>query len=189
MKEETLEKNDESILKDEEKEKLIDENIISISKEEYDILSNIKTETEKKLLYSMAEFDNCKKRLAKEAEDRIKFANERLILEILPILDNFSLAVDHIKKVSTEENNNESLIKGIDMIFNQLLGVLNKFGIKKIPTVGENFDPQFHEALDQNKDDSYENGKVIREYQTGYTLNDRVLRCSKVCVCKNEEKN
>jgi len=189
MKEETLEKNDENIIKDEDKENLIDKNTISISKEEYDALSNIKTETEKKYLYSMAEFDNCKKRLAKEAEDRIKYANEKLIVDVLPVLDNFSLAIDHIKKTFGEDNTNESFITGVEMIFNQLIAVLSKYGVNKVPTIGENFDPKYHEALDQDKNKAYKSGTVIREYQTGYVLNDKLLRCSKVCVCKNEENN
>jgi molecular chaperone GrpE len=166
-----------------------DQNTLTIEKEEYEKLLSAKEEANKKLLYSMAEFDNCKKRLNKETEDRIRFANESLILDILPVLDNFNLALDHLRVSNEKEDEKhfQKLLSGVEMIKDQLCSVLDKYGVQKIPAINEDFNPNFHEAINQASSLEHESGKIIKEYQTGYTLKDRLIRCSKVCVCKNNE--
>lgn len=174
-----------------QEELINEENLIKISKDEYEKLLLVKEESEKKLLYAMADFDNCKKRLSKETEDKIRYANERIILEIIPVIDNLILAMEHAKTHnSAQDGSIDKFFEGVDMIIDQFYNTLSKYGVEKINSVGEKFDPQLHEAMDQKTSDQYKTGDVTQEYQQGYKLNGKTIRCSKVCVCKNEdEKN
>ena len=122
-----------------------------------------------------AEFENFRKRTEKERGDIFKNANEDLIVKLLGILDNFELAMKHIDD------------KGVNMIYSELYSILENEGLKIIKAEGK-FNPEFHEALIQ--EEGKENGKIIEELQKGYTLNDKVIRASKVKITKiMENKN
>jgi molecular chaperone GrpE len=133
-----------------------------------------------KLLRLQAEFDNTKKRLAKEKEEFIKFAEAALILELIPIMEDFQRALESANK----KHDIESLKKGIEIIVNHFKNLLAKKGLKEIKSVGKPFDPDLHEALLQEETDEYPEDTVIEEYQKGYLLNDRVLRHAKVKIAK-----
>jgi molecular chaperone GrpE len=124
-----------------------------------------------------AEFDNFRKRTQKEKEEAVKYASERVILSLLPVLDNFERAID-----STRINQDfESYSQGIAMIFKQLGKVLEDEGLKPIEAVGQEFDPNLHDALLQEESDQGEN-IILEEIQKGYYLKDKVIRPSKVKV-------
>ena len=131
----------------------------------------------------MAEFQNFKRRAAKEKTDIHAFANERIVNDLLPVLDNFERALG----TEAEASENEELknyAKGMELIFEQLKGALEKAGVKEIEALGEDFDPNVHNAVMTEQTDEYEDGKISKVMQKGYKLNDRVVRPSMVAVNK-----
>ena len=133
-----------------------------------------------RLLRVAADFENYKKRAAREKEEWIKFANEDLIKAILPFIDNLERAVNHAEKVEDIR----SLIEGVKLTLQQLLQTLNKFGLSPIESVGKPFDPAVHEAMMLVETDQHEPNQVVEEFQKGYLLNDRLLRPATVSVSK-----
>jgi len=136
-----------------------------------------------KWLRLRAEFENYKKRMQKEKADAMKFGNESLLKAILPILDNLSRAIDHGKEVSEVG----PLMEGVEMIRKELLNTLERFGVKPIPSAGEIFDPEKHEAIAQEETEGEPN-RVVAEAQTGYSYHDRLLRPAKVVVSREKSK-
>lgn len=138
----------------------------------------------------MAEFQNFKKRAAKEKSDIHAFANERLVNDLLPVLDNFERALgwgaDGTGNVEAAEMSEEfaNYAKGMEMICLQLKGALEKAGLKEIEALGEEFDPAFHNAVMTDNTEEYEDGRISKVMQKGYTLNGRVIRPSMVAVNK-----
>ncbi len=141
-------------------------------------------ELEDKLLRLAAEFDNFRKRTAREFENLVKFANESLITKLTDTLDNFERALDHAKN-STDFDN---FHKGVELIYESLKDVLEKEGLKPIKTVGEKFDPNFHEAISQKESDEFPEGTIVDEISKGYTLNGRVIKAPKVIVSVGSSK-
>jgi len=145
---------------------------------EVDELKKANEDLEKRLLRSIADFENYKKRTKVEKEDLAKYANARLIGEILPIIDNFKRAIDS----SHESKNFDSLIEGVEMVYRQLEELLKKEGLEAIEAVGKPFNPEFHQAVMQVEMDDYESGVVVEELQKGYKLKEKVIRPSMVKV-------
>ncbi len=141
-------------------------------------------ELEDRLLRLAAEFDNYRKRTAKEFGYLVKNANENLILKILDTLDNFERALDSAKN-STDYDN---FRKGVELIYTHLKELLKKEGLKEIEAVCKPFDPNFHEAVTQCESEEHEEGIVADEICKGYMLNDKLLRASKVVVSKGKPK-
>jgi len=131
-----------------------------------------------------AEFDNYRKRIAKEFEYLAKNANENLILQLLDTLDNFERALDSAKT----SNDYESFHKGVELIYTHMKEMLTKEGLKEIEATGKPFDPNFHEAVNQAESEQYKEGIVMEQISKGYMLNDRLLRASKVVVSKGKPK-
>lgn len=123
----------------------------------------------------MADFQNYKKRVEKEKKDLYSYANEKLVTEQLEVLDNFERALE-------QETADESFKKGMEMIFKQLTNVLEKSGLAEIAALGEDFDPNVHNAVMTEETEEYESGKVSGVMQKGYTLNGKVIRPSMVKV-------
>ena len=128
-----------------------------------------------KYLRLMADFQNYKKRVEKEKKDLYSYANEKLVTELLAVLDNFERALAH-------EDSGDGFKEGMEMIFKQLGNVLEKSGLAEIPALGEEFDPNVHNAVMTEETDEYESGKVSGVMQKGYTLNGKVIRPSMVKV-------
>jgi molecular chaperone GrpE len=126
----------------------------------------------------MAEFQNFKRRAAKEKSDIHAFANERIVGDLLPVLDNFERALD------TETEDIEGYAKGMQLIFEQLKTALEKAGLKEIEALGQDFDPNVHNAVMTDNTDEYETDKISKVLQKGYKLNDKVVRPSMVAVNK-----
>lgn len=124
----------------------------------------------------MAEFQNFKKRAAKEKTDIHAYANEKLMNELLPVLDNFERALE----TKTEEV--ESYAKGMELIFSQMKTALENHGLKEIEALGEDFDPNKHNAVMNEDSEEYESGKVCKVLQKGYELNGKVIRPAMVAV-------
>ena len=162
-----------------EKEKEIDELKKKLEEKEKEIKEN-----HDRLLRLAADFENYKKRTAKEKEDWTKFANEDLIRAILPFIDNLERAVNHAQKVS----DTGVLIEGVRLTLQQLLQALNKFGLSTFESVGKPFDPAVHEAMLVVETDQHEPNQVVEEFQKGYLLKDRLLRPATVSVSKASEK-
>ena len=140
---------------------------------------------EDRCLRLYAEFENYKKRAAREAKDFRKFANDTLIREMLPVIDNLERA---IQSSTSQENDQEhfktSILEGVTMTLGEILKVLERFHVKPIEALEQPFDPNFHEAIGQEETDEFADNTVIREYQKGYMLHDRLIRPSMVVVSK-----
>lgn len=135
-------------------------------------------EQQQRLLRAQADFDNFRRRTQKEKEELGKYASAKLITELLPVIDNFERAI-----ASGEQGTDvSSYAKGVEMIFRQLEGVLGNEGLKAMETVGEPFNPEFHQAIMQVESDEHEEGIVVEEVQKGYMLKDKVIRPAMVKV-------
>jgi molecular chaperone GrpE len=146
----------------------------SVPKEEYDAL----VETLQRL---QAEFENYKKRVARESAELSDQANAELLRQLLPVLDNLELALSHVKP----EERQEGLYKGVELIHAQLLDLLEANGVKAIqPAEGDRFDPHRHEAMLAEQRDGAEKHTVLEVLQKGHLLKERVLRAAKVKVTK-----
>jgi molecular chaperone GrpE len=136
-------------------------------------------ETYDRLLRVSADFENYKKRSAREAEEFRKYANQTLLKEMLSVVDNLELAINssnHGKK--TDKN----LIEGLNLTLNEILRVFEKFDVKPIEAQGQTFDPAFHEAVMREETDDFPENTVISEFQKGYLIHDRLLRPAMVVV-------
>ena len=131
-------------------------------------------DSELRYLRLMADFQNYKKRVEKEKRDLYSYANEKIMNELLEVLDNFERALDH--------DTGDGFREGIEMIFKQLTDVLEKSGLAEIPALGEEFDPNVHSAVMTEETEDYESGKVSGVMQKGYTLNGKVIRPTMVKV-------
>ena len=131
-----------------------------------------------KYMRLLAEFQNFKKRAAKEKTDIHAYANEKLMSELLPVLDNFERALE------TKTEDVEAYAKGMELIFQQMKTALENHGLKKIEALGEDFDPAKHNAVMMEEPGELESGKVSKELQKGYELNGKVIRPTMVAVVK-----
>ena len=134
-----------------------------------------------KLLRLQAEFDNARKRMEKERQDFVKFAQQDIILEFLDVLDNLERAVEAFE---AKKEDPEVFLKGIEMILAHIYEMLKKNGVLKIEAKEKIFDPHLHEALMTVEDSQHPEHTVIEELQKGYLLNGKVLRTAKVKVSK-----
>ena len=128
-----------------------------------------------KYLRLMADFQNYKRRTEKEKSDIYAFANEKIVSELLNVIDNFERALD-------AGNEGDSFVEGMNLIFKQLQGVLEKAGVVEIEALGREFDPNFHHAVMTEDSEEYESGKITAVLQKGYLLNNKVIRPSMVKV-------
>jgi molecular chaperone GrpE len=135
-----------------------------------------------RLLRTTADFDNFKKRAAREKQDAIKYANEALLQKLISIVDNFDMALAAAQ--STQNDAAQSLQAGVNMISQQLKTVLTEAGLEEVDATGKTFDPNFHEAVSQQETAEVPEGQVVQQRRKGYTLRDRLLRPASVIVAK-----
>ena len=135
-------------------------------------------------LRAVAELDNYKKRAAREKADIIKYGKEDLVKDVLPFLDSLDRALEH-----KDSNDAQAFKDGIALIQDQLLCCLKKHGVERIESAGADFDPNFHEALMQMDSADHQDNQVVSEMEKGYLLNGRLIRPSRVCVCKKTKEN
>lgn len=152
-----------------------------MAEQEQGELARLKAEAEEsqtRLLRAQADFDNFRRRTQKEKEELGKYASMKLVTELIPVIDNFERAMATVP----EGPETESFAKGIQMIFRQLETVLGNEGLTAMETVGQPFNPEFHQAIMQVESDEHEEGIVVEEVQKGYMLKDKVLRPAMVKV-------
>lgn len=150
-----------------------------------------RTEAEKKARESQdqyirlyADLENFKKRVAKEKEDLVKYGQEKIIKELLPILDGLEKALEH----AIEAPDKEAIVGGVQLVLKQFLQAMEKFGVSPVEAVGQPFDPNFHEAMGHHESDEHEPDTVVNQYRTGYMFQDRLLRPALVTVAKPPEE-
>jgi molecular chaperone GrpE len=147
-------------------------------------LIKLKTERDQlfeRLARAQAEFQNSRKRLEIEMEQRLQYANAELIKSLLPVIDNWERALT----VDTKKIDGASILKGLEVVHDQMMAVLKKQNVESIaPEPGTPFDPSQHEALMQQPSDKYKEPSVTQLLQKGYTLRDRTLRPAQVAVSK-----
>jgi len=134
---------------------------------EPETLSKEEEELNVRYLRLAADFQNYKKRVEKEKNDIYAYANEKIVVELLDVIDNFERALDH------SDDNNEGFAEGMSMIFKQFKGVLERSGVEEMKAVGEQFDPNFHHAVMTENSVEYESGNVTQVLQKGYMLNKK----------------
>jgi molecular chaperone GrpE len=134
-------------------------------------------------LRTQADFDNYRKRVARERDEAVKFANSGLLERLLPVVDNFELGLDAAKK----GGDTQAILDGINMVLRQIQDFLSDSGVQSIDAVGEKFDPNLHEAVAQEASAEVEEGHVIRQLRRGYKLKDRLLRPATVMISKGPQ--
>jgi len=160
-----------SVAKKEELEKL---------REKVDQLQGEKDELFAKLQRVSADYANFQKRAPKQIADTVAYEKETIIKTLLPSLDNF----EHTLQKANSAGSLDAVVKGVQIIYDQMLGTLKSHGVEQIEAIGENFDPALHEAMMQKSDPEKKDNIVLEEYQKGYKLNGRVIRPSRVIVNK-----
>lgn len=134
-----------------------------------------------RLVRATADFDNFKKRAAREKQEAIRFANEGLIEKLVPVLDNFDMALAATQNAGDSA---KSLTDGIAMIYQQFKGVLVDAGLEEINATGQPFDPNWHEAVSQQETTEVAEGTIVQQLRKGYKLRERLLRPATVIVAK-----
>ena len=136
------------------------------------------TELNDKYLRLAAEFDNYKRLIQRDQRDQIRFGNESLLKELLPVVDNLERAI----KSSREGGNTDVLIQGVELTLKQLTGALTRFHVTPIQTIGQLFDPATHQSVTSVASKKVPEQHVVEEFQRGYLLHDRILRAAMVSV-------
>ena len=164
---------------------------IEVPAQEYEDLKKKVAELEglrEKFLRAAADYENAKKRNAKEKEDFIKFSQERILKDLLPVLDNFERAVGHANTASAKASGYEDLrqnlttvISGVERVRKQLVDILKMYGLKRIETADQMFNPHFHEVVAHVPEEGKED-QIVDELEPGFTLHDRLLRAAKVRI-------
>jgi molecular chaperone GrpE len=132
-----------------------------------------------------AELENYKKRMEKEKTDTYKFANENILKDLMPVLDNLERALEHGREAGTPK----ALLDGVELTHKALWTVMEKYGVTRIEALGEEFDPNHHEAVMVQEDAQKPAGQVISQLQIGYRLHNRLVRPAMVVVSKKPELN
>lgn len=174
MTEEIKNKTEKKEHKDKKKEK---KELVELTKEEFELLNKKTSDAEDEALRAKAELINYRKRKDEEVERLLKFANEDLIVELLPTLDNFERAIKM-------ESADSKLLDGMKMVYQALVSALEKYGVKEIKAEGEKFDANLHEAVITESKEGIEEDVILEVFQKGYTLKDKVIRPAMVKVNK-----
>jgi molecular chaperone GrpE len=138
-------------------------------------------ELKNKLLRSIADLENYRKRSAREKADSIRFGNQRLIEDLLPVIDNFGMGMQ-----ASEQDSGSMIYMGMQMVQKQLDGFLESQGVKEVQLkAGEVFDPKQHDAMSQEESEEFEEGQIIRVMRKGYMMGDRLIRPANVVVAQS----
>lgn len=144
-----------------------------------------KNEVFEKLQRISADYANYQKRIPKQIDDNVSYEKEKIIKSLLPALDNFEHTLQHTETTKSVED----FSKGVKIIYDQMIEILKTHHVEQIQAAGEKFDPAIHQAILQQNLPDTEDDIIIEQFQTGYKLNDRVIRPSKVIVNKHEQQN
>ena len=133
-------------------------------------------------LRTVADFENFKKRAARERQDAIKFANESMLQKLIPVIDNFDMAL--LAANQSPEAAAGSLKTGVNMIYSQFKAALSEFGLDEIEATGQKFDPNLHEAISEKETTDAPEGQIVQQLRKGYRLRERLIRPATVIVAK-----
>lgn len=161
---------------------------ISESTEQAEQIEKLTADVEKakkEHLYLLAEYDNYKKQAIKERSQLMKYANENLLRDIVQVMDNFNLALQN--DITSE--NIESFVAGVRMISKEMQNTVEKYGVVKLKSHGEAFDPNQHEALGTEPTDEIKSGHISKVFKDGYKLHDRLLRPAQVIIAAEKKDN
>lgn len=175
-------------LKENDSNKKDKEKVIDPLKEMEARLESLEQEAKEnhdRFLRVSAEFENYKKRAAREMGDFRKFANESFVKAMLPVVDNLDRAIE---SSSNDKNTNTSVVEGVNMTLREILKVFEQFSVIPFESLGKTFDPGFHQAVMQEENEDYPDNTVLNELQKGYLIHDRLLRPAMVVVSKKKEK-
>jgi molecular chaperone GrpE len=162
-------------------EKDLDRDPVEVLEEQLDQAKQEATQSYDRFLRTAAEFENYKKRTNREMDSLRKYANEALLKDLLTAVDNLERA---IHSSNDSDSAGSSVVEGIDMTLKELLKILEKYQVKPVEAEGKAFDPAFHQAFMTEENEKYPENIVIREFQKGYLLHDRLLRPAMVVVSK-----
>lgn len=138
-----------------------------------------------KYFYIAAEMDNFRKRMEREKENLVKFGNERVLSDLIQVVDNFERTIEMLRP--DQDPKIKNIVTGIDMVNKQFLDTLAKHGLTTVQSVGKEFDPHLHEAVAQEYVEGVKPNHVTKEFQKGYSLNGRLLRAAKVVVANDKQ--
>ena len=159
-------------------------------KEELETVKQEAAETYDRLLRMTADFENYKKRSQRERDEQKKFANESLIKDLLPVVDNLERAlIAAEEQQSNAASGNGNMVEGVEMTLKEILKILKSYNVTTVEAQGKPFDPTYHEAVMQEESDQYPENTVINELQKGYMLHDRLIRPAMVVVSKGRQNN
>lgn len=169
--------NVESPIENNSNSTALDSSDNAVWQEKYDTLLKEHETQKNDFLLRLAEYENSRKRLTKDKEDALKYANEKLIAEFLPVLDSLEMTLSH-----TEHSEVGGIVAGVELIHKQLLQTLQKYGVETVGNVGEAFDPHFHEAISATSSNEVASGHIVQVHRKGYCLKDRLIRAAMVTV-------
>lgn len=182
IKEETpSESEDESSQDEEETTSESEDDELAKLKKDLEVKDEEIIELKSHIQRLQADFDNFRKQNDKQKQDLIRFANEGLIVKFLDVYEDMERALEN-------STNEKELREGLELIYSKMKNTLEKEGVEVIPAVGEKFDPFKHEALLTVDSPDHENNEIVDELMRGYTLKDKVIKYSKVRVCKKAKK-
>jgi len=170
-------------LKEPQAEEVSEVSAVEALKRELEAKQREAEELYERLLRNQAESENFQKRMQKERAEFALFATERLVNNLLPVMDDLERAIEAAEK----SKDFDALAGGVRLILNQLKGVLEKVGLKDVKAEGQPFDPAHHEAVRVVETDEHKENAVVEELRKGYLLNERVLRPAMVAVAKKKE--
>lgn len=184
--------NDEKSTDDSQESSTHHEDVIPFEKRAHDDVENPSNDAvhpaEAQLLYLRAEFDNYKKRILRDQEQSVRFANESIVRDLLSIVDLFDRALDSATPLKNDKASNHkemsNFLLGIEMTQRELVNLLERFGVKLLGTPGDKFDPEIHEAISQVDDPSAKQETIANVVNRGCKLHDRLVQPAKVVVSK-----
>lgn len=137
-------------------------------------------------LKSLADAENFRKRINREKEESLKYSNEKLINDLIPVLDFLDLAIGHSEAYIEQDKtgNLKSFVEGVQLSYNEFIKVLKNYGVEAIETAGKTFDPNFHQVVEMVEDSDQPDGKILEEKRRGYTYKERLLRPSLISISK-----
>lgn len=138
-----------------------------------------------KYFYVAAEMDNYRKRMEREKENLIKYGNERVLSDLIQVVDNFERTIEMLKH--DEDPKIKNIVVGMDMVTKQFIDTLSKHGLTVVQSVGKEFDPHLHEAMAQEYVEGAKPNQIVKEFQKGYSLNGRLVRAAKVVVASDKQ--
>ncbi len=138
-----------------------------------------------KYYYLAAEMENGRKRFEREKENLLKYGNDKILGDLLDVVDNFERTVDMLKPDQDQKVKN--IVVGLDMVRKMFLDSLGKHGLSQLESLGKDFDPNFHEAMGQEYLEGKRPNEILKEYQKGYVLNGRLLRAARVVVASDKQ--